>query len=340
MRNALTTTLLPPLCVLSTVACLAQAPPPIASGQKEVTADQVVTALEVAYGVHPGERRNHTKGTCALGTFVGVPKAAAYSRSPLFSGQALQVVARFSLAGGNPNSPDAERSPRGMALEFRLPNGSLQHMTMINTPMFFAAMPRTFLDKMLALAPDPVTGKPDPELIKAFAASHPDNAGQAKFLADNNPPKSYANSAYYGIHTFKFINRDNKTTLVRWHFVPQDGEKDLSKAELTSMPTDFLEQALIKRAQQGPVRWDMLLTIGQPGDPENDPTILWPKDREELKVGTLTISSAMNQEGAGCEKINYDPLVMGDGIAATNDPVLLFRSPSYGVSASKRLQGK
>ena len=42
-----------------------------------------------------------------------------------------------------------------MALEFRLPNGGLQHMTMINTPMFFAAMPRTFLDKMLALKPDP-----------------------------------------------------------------------------------------------------------------------------------------------------------------------------------------
>jgi catalase len=29
---------------------------------------------------------------------------------------------------------------------------------------------------------------------------------------------------------------------------------------------------------------------------------------------------------------------MGDGIAATDDPVLRFRSPSYGVSFSKRLQ--
>jgi catalase len=102
------------------------------------------------------------------------------------------------------------------------------------------------------------------------------------------------------------------------------------------MPRDFLEQAMIKRTQQGPVGWDMWLTIGKPGDPENDPTILWPKNRKELKVGTLTISS----EGAGCEDINYDPLVMADGIAATNDPVLLFRSPSYGVSASKRLQGQ
>src|SRR5205823_9761880 len=124
-----------------------------------------------------------TKGTCALGTFIGTPEGAAYSRPALFSGQPVPVVARFSLAGGDPEAPDADRSPRGMALEFRLPNGKLQHMTMINTPMFFAAMPRTFLDKMLALKPDLATGKPDPEALKAFAASHPDNAGQAKFLA-------------------------------------------------------------------------------------------------------------------------------------------------------------
>jgi catalase len=340
MKNALMTTLLQLLCVLSPVACLAQMQPPAASQQQEVLADQVVTALEGAYGVHPGQRRNHTKGFCALGTFVGKAETAAYSRSALFSGKPVPVVARFSLAGGDPHAPDADRSPRGMALEFRLPNGSLQHMTMINTPMFFAAMPRTFLDKMLALKPDPATGKPDPATFKAFEASHPDNRGQAKFLADNNPPVSYANSAYFGIHTFKFINKDNKVTLVRWRFVPQDGEKSLTDSELTSMPRDFLEQAMIKRTQQGPVRWDMWLTIGEPGDPENDPTILWPKNRKELKVGTLIISSAMNQSGAGCENINYDPLVMADGIAATNDPVLLFRSPSYGVSASKRLEGK
>jgi catalase len=115
-----------------------------------------------------------------------------------------------------------------------------------------------------------------------------------------------------------------------------------------AMPRTFLDKmlalkpdrALITRTQQGPVRWDMLLTIGEPGDPENDPTILWPKERKELKAGTLTISSAMNQDGAQCEKINYDPLVMSDGIAATNDPILLFRSSSYALSFTRRLQGK
>jgi len=325
---------------LGTVACSTQAQPRATSRQPEVTAAATVMALENAYGVHRGQRRNHTKGMCASGTFAGTIDGAAYSRSALFSASPVPVVARFSIAGGNPTVPDADRSPRGMALEFRLPNGRLQHMTMINTPMFFAAMPRTFLDKMIALKPDPATGKPNPEALKAFAASHSDSAGQATFLADHNPPPSYANSSYYGIHTFKFINRENQTTLVRWRFVPQDGEKQLADAELSSLPTDFLEQALITRTQQEPARWDMLLTIGQPGDPEDDPTLLWPNNRRELNVGTLTISSAMDQRGAACEPINYDPLVMADGIAPTNDPVLLFRSPSYARSFAKRIQGK
>jgi len=83
----------------------------------------------------------------------------------------------------------------------------------------------------------------------------------------------------------------------------------------------------------------MILTLGVAGDPEDNPTLAWPDDRKQMKVGTLTISSAMPQKGAACEKINYDPLVMADGIAPTSDPILLFRSPAYAVSFAKRLGG-
>lgn len=310
------------------------------AAEAEVTPDQVVSAIEDVFGVTPGERRNHIKGTCAAGEFVGVHKAAAaYSRSALFSGKPVPVVARFSLAGGNPKIPDVAKNPRGMALEFSLPKGETQHMTMLNTPVFGAAQPRTFYDLMVAMKPDPATGKPDPEKMKAFKASHPDSLAQADFLANNNPPVSYANSAYFGIHTFKFVNRHNKTTLVRWRFVPQDGEKRLSDAELKSMPPNFLEQALIDRTKQGPLRWDMVISLGKPGDPVDDPTLAWPANRKEVKVGTLTISSAMPQQGAACEKINYDPLVMSDGIEPTNDPILQFRSPAYATSFAKRMGG-
>jgi len=305
----------------------------------DVTASQVVEAIEGTFGVTPGERRNHIKGTCAIGEFVGSKEAARYTRSALFSGKPVPVVARFSLAGGNPKLPDTAKNPRGMALEFKLPKGQLHHMTMLNTPVFGAVSPQSFLDLTQATRPDPTTGKPDPEKIKAFKASHPDNLAQAQFLASNNPPASYASSSYFGIHTFKFTNGKKNTTLVRWQFVPQDGEKRLSDEELKTAGPNFLEQALIDRAQQGAVRWDMVASIGEAGDSEDNPTLAWPEARKKVKIGTLSVKAATSQKGAECERINFDPLVMADGIAPTNDPVLQFRSPAYALSFAKRLGG-
>lgn len=321
------------LVTFTVAAAAAQAADPVTAP----TPEQVVGALEAAFGVTPGQRRNHTKGTCAAGEFTGV--ANPYSRSLLFTGKPVPVVARFSLAGGNPHAPDAAKSPRGMALEFRLPGGDVQHMTMLNTPVFGAAQAETFYAMMVALKPDPATGKPDPEKIKAFKASHPDNRAQAEFLNAHNPPPSYANSAFFGIHTFKFVDRADRVTPVRWRFVPQDGEKQLTDAELKSMPHDFLEQALIGRARQGAIRWDMYIAIGQPGDPMNDPTQPWPAERKQVKVGTLSITSAMPQHGAECEGINFDPMIMADGIEPTDDPILHFRSPAYAISFAKRMSG-
>jgi catalase len=335
--------ILAPAAVSATTSQYATDPPSVAdlpeSAIDGVTGRELVYSLEQAYGVYKGQRRNHTKGVGALGSFVGTQEATAYSCSTMFSGQPVEVVARFSLAGGNAHSSDKERSARGMALEFRLPNGHLQHMTMLHTPMFFAAVPRTFFDKFVSLTPDPDTGKPNPARYKAFVSSHPDTNSQNHFLADENPPPNYANSAFFGIHSFKFVNAEMRTTIVRWRFVPHDGVKHLSDEELKSMPADFLEQALIQRVKSHPVKWDMIVTIGQPGDPEDDPTVLWPQDRKEFRAGTLTVTSAMPQEDAASYSINYDPLVMADGIAATNDPILQARSSSYGVSHSRRLRG-
>jgi catalase len=53
----------------------------------------------------------------------------------------------------------------------------------------------------------------------------------------------------------------------------------------------------------------------------------------------LTLTSATPQKGADCEKINFDPLVMSDGVAPTDDPILMFRSPAYATSFVRRLTG-
>jgi catalase len=64
------------------------------------------------------------------------------------------------------------------------------------------------------------------------------------------------------------------------------------------------------------------------------------KTRKHFTAGTLTIKQATPPSGAECEKINFDPLVMADGISPTADPVLLFRSPAYAISFAKRLSGR
>ncbi|GAB7527418.1 catalase family peroxidase [Paraburkholderia sp. 2C] len=304
----------------------------------EATAQRSLDALESAYGVHKGQRRNHTKGIGARGSFVGNPAARGYSRSLLFSGETIEVVARFSLAGADPDASDAERSARGIGLQFRLPDGSLQHMTMLHTPIFFATMPKTFIDKFFALTPDPATGKPDPARFDAFLKSHHDNDAQAHYLGTVNPPVSYANCPFFGIHTFKFVGNDGKATMVRWRFVPRDGEKNLTDEQVAKAPKDFLHAALMERVKRGPVQWDMIVSVGEPGDPIINPTVLWPANRKEFNAGTLTLTEAMPQEQAPSYGINFDPLVMADGIEPSDDPILLFRSPSYGLSYARRLR--
>jgi catalase len=213
-------------------------------------------------------------------------------------------------------------------------------MAMLNVPMFGAMHPQTFLDLMLAARADPATGRPDPEKLKAFRETHPDSHAQGGYMAANNPPAAYTSASYWGIHTFMLVDRADKQTPVRWRFVPQDGEKRLTDDEMKAAPADFLEPALIARTGKGPVRWDMMVSIGEAGDSLDNPTLTWPDSRRQIRAGTLTIVAATPQKGATCEAVNFDPMVMAPGIAATADPVLRFRSPSYAVSFGRRLSGQ
>jgi catalase len=307
----------------------------------EVNAPQMIDAFEGTFGVHPGQRRNHIKGTCAAGEFVGTTGTAALSRSALFSGKTIPVIARFSLGGGNPDVPDAAPAPRGMALELHLPGGGLQHITMINAPIFAAASPASFRDAILAAKPDPKTGQPDPEKLKAYAATHPDARALGELASHHTPTANYYETTYFSVHTFKFIDAKGTEHLVRWRFVPRDGTKEMTAAEIKAAPHDFLEKNLIERTRKAPAVWDMIVYVGEPGDPEDNPTLAWPETRKHFTAGTLTITQATpQQKGVACEPINFNPLVMADGIAPTNDPILLFRSPAYAVSYAKRLSGQ
>jgi len=118
------------------------------------------------------------------------------------------------------------------------------------------------------------------------------------------------------------------------------GQAGAENGKLTIMvggePSDFERARALLEAMGR-----LIVYVGEPGDPEDNPTLAWPETRKHFTAGTLTITEATpQQKGVACEPINFDPLVMADGIAPTNDPILRFRSPAYAVSFVKRLSNQ
>jgi catalase len=80
-----------------------------------------------------------------------------------------------------------------------------------------------------------------------------------------------------------------------------------------------------------------MLTVGTPSDPVHDATLPWPPDRRAIDAGTLTLTSIDSDRPGNARDINFDPLVLPDGIQPSGDPLLSVRSAVYGASYRKRL---
>jgi catalase len=321
-------------------AALFSAAAPCAFAQEDPSPDAMVDAIQNITGVHKGLRRNHGKGFCGEGAFKGSPEAAALSSSPLFSGASEPVLFRFSIAGPNPAASDAAPGPRGLALQITLPGGALQDMVMLNAPVFAAATVQSFFERQVVSAPDPATGKPDPDKLKAYFADHPDAKPLMDWLKSHNPPPSYAETPYFSVHAFKFIDAAGRPQWVKWRFEPRDGAKALTADEMKASPPDFLESKLAERLKNGPVEWDMFVILGEAGDPIDNPSLVWPAERREVKAGTLTLAKAGEASAGTCEDVMFDPNLLGPGIEASPDPILAYRSPAYAVSLGRRLEEK
>jgi len=309
-----------------------------AQAQDQPDPAQVVDTLEKLGGVHKGLRRNHARGSCAVGSFVGTPEGRKLSSSAVFSGKDVPVIARFSVAGPNPDQPDAAKGPRGLALQFKLPKDELQQTAMINVPIFPVSTPQGFYESLLINLPDPATGKPDPEKGKQFVGNHPEAKPFLDYMGSHNAPPAYTETIYRSLSAYKFINGKTETW-VRWRFEPVDGEKFLTEDEIKAAPHDFLDQRLTERTKKGPVKFTMVAIIGQPdkGDSIKDPSSPWPKDRKEVKVGTLTLTKGGQDAKGTCEDINYDPNVASAGIEpSSDDQILQYRSSAYAESFTRR----
>jgi catalase len=98
----------------------------------------------------------------------------------------------------------------------------------------------------------------------------------------------------------------------------------------------LLFDGLIASIQQHPLQWHLVMTVAQPGDPTDNATIPWPEGRVQVDVGTLTLDSVESDDSSPARDINFDPLVLPDGMTPSGDPLLSARSAIYSQSFTRR----
>jgi len=298
-----------------------------------LTPAALVDTFEHINGVQSGFRRNHAKGVCVTGYFESNGQGATLSRAQVFQQGRVPVVGRFALAGGQPFAADTSHDVRSLALLFKTADGEEWRTGMINIPVFPVNKPQDFHDFLVATSPDPKTGKVDGAAVGAFVSKHPETAAALKILGSGTPTSGFSDSSYYGLNAFRFVNAKGEETPVRWWINP-----DLTAAPPAVETTEknYLFDQVIAQIHSGPLRWHLIVIVGQPGDPTAEAASVWPADRQQIDVGTVTINTVESEDTSPTRDINFDPLVLPDGIRASDDPLLSTRSATYSQSLTRR----
>jgi catalase len=301
-----------------------------------LTPARMIDTFEQVNGVHSGFRRNHAKGICVSGYFESNGRGVALSKAIVFAAGHVPVIGRFALAGGQPYTADATRTVRSMALLFRLPGGEEWRTGMNNIPVFPVNTPEAFYEQLLASAPDPATGKPDPAKMQAFLSKHPESAAAIGLIKAQSVSSGFANSTFNSLNAFRLVAANGQSIPVRWSMTPAQPVDDTSATQPALANKNDLFDALIARVHGQPLQWHLVIALGGPNDSTKDATIAWPADRERVDVGTLTIDHVESEDGALCRDINFDPLVLPTGIEPSDDPLLSARSAAYAQSFTRR----
>lgn len=330
---------------IATIAAIAAAPLTLLAGfawaggwigQGRVSGGGIANALEYNAGKHSGYRRAHAKGLCISGRFEANGAGVELSKARLLAAGSYPAIGRFSTGGGGPHATDGRNVFHAIGLQFTAPGGEIWRLAMDHTPIFPVATPEAFVELQRATRPDPATGKPDPAVMKAYLKRHPETKAYQDYMAAAPLPDSFANGTYYSINAFRFVNGAGTAQTVRWSFVPEAAFGALDKAALASVPKDYLFDEFLGRLAKGPVRWRMRVTVAAPSDRTDNATVQWPASRRTIEVGTLIIDRASPEEQGACRDITFDPTILPDGIALSDDPLLAARSAAYAASFRRR----
>jgi catalase len=270
------------------------------------------------------------------GTFTATPEAAALTRAPHMQGAPVAATVRFSNGTGDPGERDAAKDGRGLAVKLYLDDGSRTDMVALTLPRFFVRNPEDFLEFTRARKPDPETGQPDMAKIGTFLEAHPEALPAIQHALSQPPPASYAQLEYHGIHAFKWIAPDGEERWIRFSFRPLAGVASISDEEARERSRDYLQDEIRERLGEGPIEFDLYVTIAQDGDDPDDPTEPWPDGREQVVVGRLRIEGLDTKRERDGDVLVFDPTRITDGIELSGDQILRVRPDAYAVSVERR----
>jgi catalase len=295
-----------------------------------LTPQKLVDGFDLRSPQPLGHRRNHAKGICFTGVFESTGAGSELSRARVFAEGRYPVVGRFNLGTPDPNADDAKVRVRGLGLKISTPDGQEWRMALINPPIFPVSTPEGFYALQIASQSD------EPDAMPQFVAAHPEFAGFAAWAKSAPWTGSYAEERYNSLNSFIFTDGSGSEHAARWSLAPTAQAVPVAPEELAKRGGNFLENEIVERIKSGPLRWNMQVTVANPGDQTADPTKAWPEDRRNVAVGSLVVQQIEAEADGPCRDINFDPTVLPNGVRTSDDPFPAARSAAYRVSYDRR----
>lgn len=296
------------------------------------------------------ERRMHAKGSGAYGTFTVTHDITRYTKAKIFSkiGKKTEMFVRFSTVAGERGAADAERDIRGFAMKYYTEEGNWD-LVGNNTPVFFLRDPLKFPDLNHAVKRDPRTNMRSAKNNWDFWTSLPEALHQVTItMSDRGIPLSYRYMHGFGSHAYSMINDKNERVWVKFHFVTQQGIKNLTDAEaeaIIAKDRESHQRDLYESIERGEFpRWKMFIQVmtenqakKMPYNPFDLTKVWYHKDFPLIEVGYFELNRNPENYFAEVEQSAFNPANVVPGIGFSPDKMLQGRLFSYGDAQRYRL---
>lgn len=302
------------------------------------------------------ERVVHARGFGVHGFFENYESLAHLTKAHLFQkkGEKTPAFVRFSTVAGNKGSADLARDVRGFAVKLYTQEGNWD-IVGNNIPVFFIQDAIKFPDLIHAAKDEPDRGFPQAQTAHDnfwdFVSLTPESMNMIMWImSDRTIPRSLRFMEGFGVHTFRMINEQGKSTFVKFHWKPKLGMQSVTWDEavkINGADPDYHRRDLWNAIQNGHFpEWELGLQLFDEEFANTfpfdvlDATKLIPEEEIPITVvGRLVLNRCVDNFFAETEQVAFCTQNIVPGIDFSDDPLLQGRNFSYLDTQIKRLGG-